>query len=337
MSQLPNAITGDRPTGPLHLGHYVGSLRARLALQDTHRLIVLVADLQAMTDNAGNPQKIAHHIPEVMKDYLACGLDPERTTFVLQSAVPALSELSMLLLNLVSIAQLERNPTVKSEIVLRGFQRDLPAGFFCYPAAQAADIIGLGSGAVPVGDDQMPMIELTNLIVDRLNARGANIARCSALLSPTSRLPGVDGSAKMSKSTGNAIALGASSEDLRRAVHSMYTDPTHLRIADPGKVEGNVVFSYLDAFDPDHQAVDALKEQYRAGGLGDMAIKKRLFSVMETELAPIRERRMALAQDDTRMLDLLVDGSDRAQRIAQAQLDAVRDAMGVFNLGDKRR
>lgn len=327
-----NAITGDRPTGSLHLGHYVGSLRARVQMQHTHDLVVLVADLQALTDNAGNPQKVAHNIPEVMKDYMACGLDPERTTFVLQSAVPELAELSMLLLNLVSIAQLERNPTVKSEIAMRGFQRDLPAGFLCYPAAQAADIIGLGSGVVPVGDDQIPMIELTNLLIDRLNSRGAGLTRCSALLSPTSRLPGVDGSAKMSKSTGNAIALGASSEELKRAVHAMYTDPDHLRVSDPGKVQGNVVFSYLDAFDPDKEAVADLKRHYEAGGLGDMALKKRLASLMEAELAPIRERRMALADRTGQMMELLIEGSRRARGIARGQLDTVREAMGVFTL-----
>lgn len=329
----PCAITGDRPTGPLHLGHYVGSLKSRLALQDTHDLIVLVADMQAMTDNSGNPLKVAANIPEVMKDYLAVGLDPERATFVLQSAVPELSELSMLLLNLVSVAQLERNPTVRAEIAQRGFQRDVPAGFLCYPASQAADIIGLGGGLVPVGDDQMPMIELANLLVDRINARGGDIARCQALLSPTTRLPGIEGGAKMSKSSGNAVALGATSEDLRAAINRMYTDPGHLRVCDPGKIEGNVVFSYLDAFDHDTGEVQSLKAQYQAGGLGDVALKRRLFGVMEAELAPIRDRRQALEGQEGLMLEILKQGTRKARVVAQAQLQKVRKSLGLVHIG----
>lgn len=329
MSTLPNAITGDRPTGPLHLGHYVGSLRGRVQMQQTHRLIVLVADLQALTDNAGNPTKVSANIPEVMKDYLACGLDPERTTFVLQSAVPELAELSMLLLNLVSVAQLERNPTVKSEIVQRGFQRDVPAGFLCYPAAQAADIIGLGSGVVPVGEDQLPMVELTNMLIDRINARGAALQRCVAQLSDTPRLPGIGGGTKMGKSLGNAVALGASQAELQDAVQKMYTDPDHLRVSDPGKIEGNVVFAYLDAFDPNKDEVAALKRHYQAGGLGDMPLKRRLAGAMEQELAPIRHARAALEGQDARMLDLLAHGTQKARALAQAQLQQVRDALGV--------
>lgn len=294
---LPRAMTGDRPTGPLHLGHYVGSLRARRALQHTHDLTVLVADLQALTDNAGNPQKVAHHIPEVVLDYLAAGLEPERCRFVLQSAVPELAELTVLLLNLTTVAHLERNPTVRSETGQRGFERDVPAGFFCYPVSQAADIIGLGAGVVPVGADQVPMIELANVLVDRINRRGEEgadfqaLPRSVAMLSPTSRLPGIFGGAKMSKSGGNAISLDASAQELQQAIQKMYTDPGHLRVSDPGQVEGNVVFAYLDAFDPDAAAVDTLKAHYRQGGLGDSVLKRRLVSVMETELAPVRERR----------------------------------------------
>lgn len=329
---LPRAITGDRPTGPLHLGHYVGSLRGRVALQDTHQLTVLVADLQALTDNAGNPQKVARFIPEVMKDYLAAGLDPARCTFVLQSAVPELSELGMLLLNLITVSHLERNPTVRAEITQRGFARDIPAGFLCYPAAQAADIIGLGSGVVPVGDDQLPMIELANVLIDRLNHQGAGLTRCSALLSATPRLMGIDGGAKMGKSLGNAIALGASAEDLRAAVHQMYTDPGHIRMSDPGQVEGNVVFAYLDAFDERKEEVAALKAHYQAGGLGDMALKRRLGDVLEAELGPIRARREAMAGEDGYVLDLLRQGTQAARETAQAQLGAVRTAMGVFSL-----
>lgn len=332
MNTQPCAITGDRPTGPLHLGHYVGSLKARVLMQQTHCLTVLVADTQALTDNAGNPQKIARYIPEVMKDYLAVGLDPKRTRFVLQSSVPELYELSMLLLNLVSVAQLERNPTVKSEIAQRNFQRDVPAGFLCYPASQAADIIGLGSGVVPVGEDQVPMIQLTNMLIDRLNARGATLSRCEALLSSTPRLPGVMGGAKMSKSGGNAIALGASFDELKTAVFSMYTDPDHLKVSDPGKIEGNVVFSYLDAFDPKVEEVSELKLHYQRGGLGDMPLKRRLLEVMDAELAPIRQKRAELEGQEESMLDLLREGTLKAHEQARVQMQQVKDALGVVSL-----
>lgn len=331
---LLRAITGDRPTGGLHLGHFAGSLRARVALQDTHSLIVLVADSQALTDNAGNPQKIAPFIPEVMKDYLAVGLDPAKVCFVLQSAVPELAELSQLLLNLVSVSYLERNPTVRAEIVQRNFQRDIPAGFLCYPAAQAADIIGLGSGVVPVGSDQLPMIEMANTLVDRLNTHAGALAfgRCQALLSDTPRLPGVDGQGKMSKSLGNAIALDASSCDIQEAVRSMYTDPLHLKVSDPGHVEGNVVFAYLDAFDPDKGEVAALKARYKQGGLGDMVLKRRLVGILEDTLAPIRERRAALSGQTADMLDLLREGTKRARVIAGVELEKAYQAMQVLRL-----
>ncbi len=333
-SSLPSAITGDRPTGPLHVGHYVGSLRNRLELQKTHRLTVLVADLQALTDNAGNPQKITQNIPEVMKDYLAVGLDPERTTFVLQSAVPELAELTMLLMNLVTVAQLERNPTVRSEITQRQFQRDIPAGFLCYPVSQAADIIGLGGGLVPVGDDQLPMIEIANLLADRINHRAgaAVVPRCQALLSQAPRLPGILGGAKMSKSLGNAIHLSASAQELCASVMRMYTDANHLKVSDPGQVEGNVVFDFLDAFDPDTAEVDRLKAHYRAGGLGDVALKRRLIGVMEAELGPIRERRLALEGKEGDLVALLREGTQRARVVARAQVEAVRQALGVFPL-----
>ena len=336
-SLKPFAITGDRPTGPLHLGHYVGSLKSRLSLQDSHDLVVLVADLQALTDNAGNPQKISQNIPEVMKDYLAVGLDPARTTFVLQSAVPELAELTVLLLNLATVAQLERNPTVKNEIVQRGFCRDLPAGFLCYPVSQAADIIGLGSGVVPVGEDQLPMIEIANVFIDRINARQTSqckpLERCSSLLSNTTRLPGILGGSKMSKSQGNAICLSASAEELKAAVHRMYTDPLHLKVSDPGQVDGNVVFAYLDAFDPHVEEVQALKAHYKAGGLGDMSLKRRLLEVMEKELAPIRERRKGFEGQEEALLEHLRAGSARARLRAAEALAAVKQALGVFNLG----
>jgi tryptophanyl-tRNA synthetase len=331
---LPLAMTGDRPTGPLHVGHYVGSLRNRLALQATHRLTVLVADLQALTDNAGNPQKITDHIPEVMKDYLAVGLDPSKVTFVLQSAVPELAELTVLLMNLLTVAHLERNPTMKAELEQRGFQRDIPAGFYCYPISQAADILGLGGGVVPVGEDQLPMIETANLLADRVNHRaGAEVvARCSALLSTAPRLPGILGGTKMSKSAGNAIALSASAEELAAAVKRMYTDPNHLKVSDPGQVEGNVVFSFLDAFDPHPAEVTELKAHYRAGGLGDMPLKRRLLAAMEAELGPIRERRQALEGEDAFVLGLLREGTRQARESAAERLALVKKALGVFSL-----
>lgn len=333
-SSLPLAMTGDRPTGPLHVGHYVGSLRNRLALQDTHRLTVLVADLQALTDNAGNPQKITDHIPEVMKDYLAVGLDPSKVTFVLQSAVPELAELTVLLMNLLTVAHLERNPTMRAELEQRGFQRDIPAGFYCYPISQAADILGLGGGMVPVGEDQLPMIETANLLADRLNHRAgqAIVPRCQALLSAAPRLPGLLGGTKMSKSAGNALSLSATADELKAGVMRMYTDPNHLKVSDPGQVEGNVVFSFLDAFDPNTAEVEALKANYRAGGLGDMPLKRRLLGVMEAELAPIRVRRQALANQDHMVLALLREGTARARKVAQEQLDQVKQVLGVFRL-----
>lgn len=333
----PPAITGDRPTGPLHLGHYVGSLRERIKLQSTHRLTVLVADLQALTDNAGQPQKIARHIPEVMMDYLAVGLDPERCTFVLQSSVPELAELTVLLMNLVTVAQLERNPTIRAEILQRGFSRDVPAGFLCYPVSQAADIIGLGGGAIPVGDDQLPMVEITNVLIDRLRRRQdgerpSGLVRCEARLSNTPRLPDLLGGTKMSKSSGQAVALGASAGELKAAVEKMYTDPGHIRVTDPGRVEGHVVFAYLDAFDPQLDEVTELKAHYRRGGLGDRALKQRLLAVMEAELAPIRERRAALAGQESRMVEILRQGTYKARGRARLILEEVREALGVFSL-----
>ncbi len=335
-NQRPQAMTGDRPTGPLHLGHYVGSLRSRLELQHTHNLTILVADLQALTDNAGNPQKVSHYIPEVVLDYLAVGLDPAKCRFVLQSAVPELAELTVLLLNLVSVAHLERNPTVRSEITQRGFARDIPAGFMCYPVSQAADIIGLGAGVIPVGEDQLPMIEMANVLVDRINRHGNNdqnkISRCSALLSNTTRLPGVLGGAKMSKSGGNAIELGASAAELQKAVQKMYTDPNHLKITDPGRVRGNVVFSYLDAFDPNKEELEELKRHYQKGGLGDGQVKKRLLSIMEKELAPIRDRRMALKNNQAYAIEILKEGTRQARLEAADTLGKIKAALGVFSL-----
>jgi tryptophanyl-tRNA synthetase len=269
VSRKEVVLTGDRPTGPLHLGHYAGSLRSRIALQDANQQTILIADLQALTDHAGRPRDVRRNVLEVTLDYLAVGIDPSVTTIALQSAIPELAELTVLYLNLVTVARLERNPTVRSEIELRGFARDIPAGFLAYPVSQAADITGFRATLVPVGDDQLPMIEQTNEIVRRLAglAGRAVVPECRALLSTTPRLPGVD-ARKASKSLGNAIALSASPDEIRDKVHAMFTDPEHIHTSDQGHVEGNVVFAYLDAFDSRHEEVEALMQRYRAGGLG---------------------------------------------------------------------
>lgn len=330
MNVLPLAITGDRPTGPLHLGHYVGSLLNRVNLQHTHQLTVLIADFQALTDNMGNPQKVRSNIVELMKDYLAVGLEPDKVRFVLQSAVPELFSLTCYMQNMVNVGQLERNPTIRSELVSRGFERSVPAGFLCYPISQAADIIGLGGGTVPVGDDQLPMIELCNDVARRLNTLGAHVPECKALLSPTPRLSGVDGKGKMSKSAGNSIALGCSAQELQQAIKMAYTDPNHLRVSDPGSIEGNVVFEYLDAFDPNIEVVADLKDQYRQGGLGDMVVKKRLIEVMEERLAPIRNTRTNIS--DSYAMDILYQGTQNARQSATEVLERVLHAIGVAKL-----
>ena len=323
-------LTGDRPTGSLHLGHYAGSLRSRLDLQGQCAQTLLIADLQALTDSSGRAAHVARHVTEVALDYLAVGIDPARTTIAVQSTLSALSELTVLYLNLVTVARLERNPTVKAEVELRGFERDIPAGFLCYPVSQAADITGFRATVVPVGEDQLPMIEQTNEIVRRVNrlANRTVLPECRALLSNTPRLPGVDGR-KASKSLGNAIPLGATTDDIRRLVAAMYTDPGHVRVSDPGRVEGNVVFAYLDAFDPDTTTVNELKERYRGGGLGDVALKRRLEGVLEALLAPIRTRRAELERDLTYVLDVLRAGNERANAMTEAVL---RDVRGAFAL-----
>ncbi len=330
----PVILTGDRTTGPLHLGHYAGSLRNRVALQHSHRQYLLLADAQALTDNAHDPARIARHVLEVATDYLAVGIDPTVTTLCVQSALPALAELALLYLNFVTVARLERNPTIKDEIQARGFGRDIPAGFLCYPAAQAADITAFRATLVPVGEDQTPLIEQTNEIVRRLNRQvgHALLPEARALIPEVGRLPGVDGRAKMSKSGGNAVPLSAPDAEIEAAVQRMYTDPGHLRASDPGKVEGNVVFTYLDAFDPDPEAVAALKAHYRRGGLGDAALKSRLAGVLRDLLGPIRERRAEIARNPDRVMDVLRTGTARARTVTAATRDAVQDALGLFRL-----
>jgi tryptophanyl-tRNA synthetase len=341
----PIILTGDRTTGPLHLGHYVGSLRNRVALQHSYRQYLLLADAQALTDHADDPALVSRHVTEVALDYLAAGIDPARTTICVQSCLPALAELTMLYLNYVSVARLERNPTVKEEIRLRGFDRDahnglgtqardVPAGFLCYPAAQAADITAFKATLVPVGEDQAPMIEQTNEIVRRVNrVAGTDVlVEARALIPPVGRLPGVDGKAKMSKSQGNAIPLSASPDDIRAAVRAMYTDPNHLRIADPGRVEGNVVFTYLDAFDDDKAGLAAMKTQYREGGLGDAVIKQRLEDRLQAVMAPIRERRKRLVDDRGYLYRILREGTEAADAVTRATLAEVKEALGLFSL-----
>jgi tryptophanyl-tRNA synthetase len=326
----PTILTGDRPTGPLHLGHYVGSLQARIRLQHEARQYVLLADTQALTDNIGRHQKVTDHVIEVALDYLAVGIDPAMSTICIQSQVPELAELSQYLLNLVTVARLERNPTVKEEIRLRGFERHVPAGFLVYPVSQAADITAFRATHVPVGDDQLPMIEQCNELVRRFNniAGRPVLVECVAVLSQVTRLPGVDGR-KMSKSLGNAITLGATADEITRAVNNMYTDPNHLRVSDPGQIEGNVVFAFLDAFEPDVQHVKDLKADYRRGGLGDSVVKRLLNERLQALIEPIRTRRRELEGDRAEVLTILRRGTMRAREVAGATLGEVRRALGL--------
>lgn len=331
MNTSQTILTGDRPTGQLHLGHYVGSLRQRVLLQHDHQQFILVADLQGLTDNGSNPQKISSNILEVMADYLAVGIDPQKTTICLQSALPALAELSALYMNIVTIARVERNPTVKNEIAQKGFSRSLPVGFLAYPISQAADITAFKAELVPVGDDQLPMIEQTNEIVHKMNSLTTTpiLQHCKALLSDVSRLPGIDGNAKMSKSLGNTLTLSASEEEIHRAVSAMYTDPNHLRVTDPGQTEGNVVFTYLDAFHADKAFVAEMKAHYRRGGLGDRQCKNALETCLQELLAPIRERRATYIQDKGMLLALLRRGSERAHELTQRTLHEVKRGLGL--------
>lgn len=330
--QRPVILTGDRTTGQLHLGHYAGSLKNRTVLQHDYNQFLLLADAQALTDNADDPAKVQRNVFEVALDYLAAGIDPNKSTIFVQSCVPALSELTMLYLNFVTVSRLERNPTIKTEIVLRGFERDIPAGFLCYPVAQAADITAFKATLVPVGEDQIPMIEQTNELVRRVNRQVGQdlLPECKAMLSNVARLPGIDGKAKMSKSLGNTILLDASDDDIKKAVNRMYTDPNHLKVSDPGQVEGNVVFTFLDAFDQHPEEIAALKEHYQRGGLGDSVLKKRLYERLVEMIMPIRERRQEFAKDPAYVMDVLRDGTQKAQAVTAQTLDEVKAALGLF-------
>lgn len=324
-------LTGDRPTGQLHLGHYVGSLRQRVELQHSHEQTILVADMQGLTDNAHNPDKVSSNILNVVADYLAVGIDPLKTNICLQSGLPALAELSMYYSNLVSIARLERNPTLKNEIKTKSFGRSIPAGFLTYPISQAADITAFKATLVPVGEDQLPMLEQTNEIVRKLNniANDQILVECKPLLSNVSRLPSIDGKNKMSKSIGNTIMLSSSEKEISKAVKSMYTDPEHLRIEDPGKIEGNVVFTYLDAFHSDLNYVKEIKEQYQSGGLGDGTTKKILEECLQEILKPIREHRAVFISDKSQLIDILQLGTKKSQDETNQVLNSVKKAFGL--------
>ena len=327
-------LTGDRPTGKLHLGHYVGSLQNRLKLQEDYTQYVMIADVQALTDNFDNVSKIQDNVLEVAIDYLSVGLTPEKTTIFIQSHIPELYELTVFFLNLVTVSRLQRNPTVKEEIKQKGFEASIPAGFFIYPVSQAADITFCKATKVPVGDDQLPMIEQTNEIIRRFNKLyGKEVfPEIEALLSNKSRLIGLDGKAKMSKSLGNSIAISASPDEIKKAVQKMYTDPDHLRVEDPGKIEGNVVFTYLDIFDPDQGELAELKAHYQRGGLGDMVLKRRLIDILVDHFAPAREKRAELEQDKQYVLNLLNKNGEKMRDIAAETLSEVRTAIGLGNL-----
>ncbi len=328
-------LTGDRPTGKLHLGHYVGSLQSRIKIQDKkdYKQFVMIADAQALTDNYDNPEKVRKHVLEVALDYLAAGLDPKKTTIFIQSAVPQLAELDLFFLNLVTVGQLKRNPTVKNEMKEKGFELNVPAGFLTYPVSQAADITAFKATEIPVGEDQLPILEQVNDIVRKFNSiygKGRNILKvCKPLLSSTTRLPGIDGKAKASKSLNNGIYLADSDEEIKRKVMAMYTDPGHIKVDDPGQVKGNVVFTYLDAFDPNKKEIEKLKAQYKKGGLGDVAIKKRLIDVLINLTKPMRERREKLARDPKKVMKILEQGSAEAKKVAAQTMAEVKKAMTI--------
>lgn len=338
-------LTGDRPTGKLHVGHYVGSLRRRVELQESggyDKIFIMIADAQALTDNADNPEKVRQNVVEVALDYMACGLDPEKSTLFIQSQIPQLCELSFYYMNLVTVSRLQRNPTVKAEIQMRNFEASIPVGFFTYPISQAADITAFGATTVPVGEDQMPMIEQTREIVHKFNTvYGETLVEPQILLPENQacmRLPGTDGKAKMSKSLGNCIYLSEEPEEIKKKVMSMFTDPNHLRVDDPGSLEGNTVFTYLDAFCndghfaeylPEYSCLQELKDHYTRGGLGDVKVKKFLNNVMQEELSPIRARRKEYENRIGDVYDILKKGSETAKHEAEKTLAEVKHAMKI--------
>ncbi|PTL34784.1 tryptophan--tRNA ligase [Prevotella sp. oral taxon 376] len=344
-------LTGDRPTGKLHLGHYVGSLRRRVQLQDKgdyDRMFVFMADVQALTDNADDPEKIRQNMVEVALDYLAAGLDPDKCTLYVQSQIPELAELTTYLMNLVSVSRVQRNPTVKTEIKMRNFEGNIPLGFFCYPVSQAADIAAFKATTVPAGEDQEPMLELTRELVRRFNQIYAEVLVEPNIMLPENatarRLPGTDGKEKMSKSLGNCIYLSDDADTVWQKVRSMYTDPTHINVSDPGHLEGNAVFTYLDAFStdqdfadfwPDFQNLEELKAAYTAGGIGDMKCKKLLNNVINRMLDPIRERRRQYEQDIPEIFNILKKGSEAAREAAAKTMDEVRAAMRINYFDDE--
>ena len=345
-------LTGDRPTGRLHVGHYVGSLKERVELQNSGQydeIYIMIADAQALTDNAEHPEKVRQNIVQVALDYLACGIDPNKSTILIQSMIPELTELTFYYMNLVTVSRVQRNPTVKAEIQMRNFEASIPVGFFCYPISQAADITAFHATAVPVGEDQMPMLEQCKEIVHKFNATYGETLTEPQIVLPKNqaclRLPGIDGKAKMSKSLGNCIYLSDEAEDVRKKIMSMFTDPNHLRVDDPGKVEGNPVFIYLDAFCrpeyfaeflPEYSGLDELKAHYERGGLGDVKVKKFLNNVMQAELSPIRERRKYWEARLPEVYEILKEGSAKAKKTAEKTLAEVRHAMQIDYFADGR-
>ena len=344
-------LTGDRPTGMLHLGHYVGSLRRRVELQnagDYEKMFVFMADVQALTDNADNPEKIRQNIIEVALDYLSAGLDPEKCIIFIQSHIPELAELTTYLMNLITVSRVERNPTVKTEIKMRNFEANIPLGFFCYPVSQAADITLFKADIVPAGEDQKPMLEITRELVRRFNSTYGEVLVEPDIMLPENetarRLPGTDGKEKMSKSLGNCIYLSDDADTVWQKVRSMFTDPNHLNVSDPGTIEGNAVFTYLDAFSkdehfakylPEYQNLDEMKDHYRRGGLGDMKCKKLLNSILNEMLEPIRQRRHELQQDIPEIYNILRRGTEKARETAAKTMDEVRNAMKINYFEDK--
>ena len=344
-------LTGDRPTGRLHVGHYVGSLRRRVELQNSgefDKIFIMIADAQALTDNFDNPEKVRQNIIEVALDYLSAGLDPAKSTLFVQSQISELTELTFFYANLVTVSRLQRNPTVKSEIKMRNFETSIPVGFFTYPISQAADITAFKATVVPAGEDQLPMLEQTKEIVHKFNSVYGDTLIDPKILLPENeaclRLPGIDGKAKMSKSLGNCIYLSEESEDIKKKVFSMFTDPNHIRVEDPGSLEGNTVFTYLDAFCkpeyfaeflPEYQNLDELKAHYQRGGLGDMKVKRFLNNVLQAELEPIRNRRKELQKDIPAIYEILKKGSEKAEAVAAQTLKEVKDAMKINYFDDK--